>query len=145
MSVEENKKIAHEFFNAAWNRGDVETMKRLVESDSLDHSPMGTEKGVESFLHVVMGFREAFPDVKLTIEDEIAEGDRVVHRWRLDGTSTKPFMGIPPTGKPTVFQGVTTVRIANGKIAERWAVLDMLGLLTQLGAIPPMGGPPPQH
>jgi steroid delta-isomerase-like uncharacterized protein len=145
MSVEENKKIAHEFFNAAWNRGDFDTLRRLAAEDSIDHSPMGTEKGVESFLHVVTGFREAFPDVKLTIEDEIAEGDRVVHRWRLNGTSQKPFMGIPPTGKPTVFNGTTIVRLENGKVAERWASLDMLGLLTQLGAIPPMGGPPPQH
>jgi steroid delta-isomerase-like uncharacterized protein len=141
MSVEDNKRLVHRFFNAAWNGGDIDTLRSLVAPDSVDHSPMGTEQGVESFAHVVTSFREAFPDVKLTIEHEIAEDDRVVHRWRLDGTSRKPFMGIPPTGKPTVFEGTTVVRVRDGKIVERWASMDMLGLMTQLGTIPQPAGP----
>lgn len=144
MSVQENKALAHELFETVWNKGDVSVCDRLISADALDHSPLGTETGPESFKHVVSSYREAFPDVRMTIEDEIAEGDKVVHRWRIVGTNKTPFMGIPPTGKEATFIGTTIVRISNGKIAERWTSFDLLGLLTQLGAIPPMGPPPQQ-
>jgi len=141
-----NKEIAHRFFDSAWNRGDLATVDELTTPDAFDHSPMGTERGPESFKHVVVGFRAAVPDVKLEILQEIVDGDKVVHQWRLTGNNTgEPFMGIPATNKPIEFNGITIVRLENGKLAERWAQMDLLGLMTQLGVVPPMGGPPPQQ
>jgi steroid delta-isomerase-like uncharacterized protein len=146
MSLEENKAIARRFFDAAWNRGDTATMDELVAADSVDHSTVGgtdhEELGAESFKQIVGMFRAGMPDMHLTIEDEVAEGDRVVHRWRLRGTHRGPIMGVPPTGKQLTFTGTTIVRIADGKIAERWANVDELGLLQQLGVVPPPGRPP---
>jgi steroid delta-isomerase-like uncharacterized protein len=145
LSVQENKALVHEFFDSVWNKGDLAAADRLISPDALDHSPLGTEKGPESFKHVVSDYRAAFPDVRMTIEDEIAEGDRVVHRWRIVGTNKNSFMGVPPTGKEAVFIGTTVVKVRDGTIVERWTSFDLLGLLTQLGAIPPMGPPPAQH
>jgi predicted ester cyclase len=76
------------------------------------------------------------PDIHLTIDDEVYAGDKVVHRWTLTGTDTGGVMGAPPTGKELTFTGITTVRMKNGKIVERWANVDELGLLQQLGLAP---------
>ncbi len=79
---------------------------------------------------------EAFPDSQLPVEDQIAEGDKVVTRWTCRATHTGEFQGMPPTGKYTTMTGTTIFRIANGKLVEGWTNADMLGLLQQLGAIP---------
>ena len=80
------------------------------------------------------------PDIKLTIDDEVYAGDKVVHRWHLVGTDTGGVMGMPPSGKQLHFSGITTVRMRDGKIVERWANVDELGLLQQLGIAPPPPG-----
>jgi steroid delta-isomerase-like uncharacterized protein len=82
----------------------------------------------------------AFPDLERTIEDLVAEGDKVVARWTARGTHDGDFNGIPPTGKTAHSSGITIFRIADGRIVEEWAESDTLGLLQQVGAIP--GGPP---
>lgn len=144
MSVEENKVIARRFFHGAWDNGDMALVSELTAPGAVDHSTVGgidhSTIGPESFKQIVTMFRTAMPDAHLTIEDEIAEGDRVVHRWRLQGTHQGPLMGIPPTGKRLTFTGTTVVRMANGKLAERWANVDELGLLQQLGVVPPPPG-----
>jgi steroid delta-isomerase-like uncharacterized protein len=94
------------------------------------------ERGTESFKQIITMFRSAFPDIQLTIDDEIYCGDKVVHRWTLRGTHQAPLMGIPSTGKQVAFTGTTIVQMQDGKIAGRWSNLDMLGLLQQLGAVP---------
>jgi len=100
----------------------------------IDH--FDNSQGIESFKHVINMFRTAFPDIHLTIQDEIAEGERVVHRWTMSGTQQGEFMGIPSTGKQATWTGITIVRFADGKILERWANVDILSMLQQLGAIP---------
>jgi steroid delta-isomerase-like uncharacterized protein len=85
-------------------------------------------------------FRHAMPDVKLTLEDQIFTSDKVVHRWLLNGTDTGGVMGMPASGKTLAVSGTTTVRMKDGKIAERWANVDELGLLQQLGVVPPPPG-----
>ena len=87
---------------------------------------------VFSFLVIQM----AFPDLVVTVEDQIAEGDRVVTRWTARGTHGGEFLGIPPTGKEFTFKGVDIVRIVDGKIVEGWDVPDLFGLMRQLGLIP---------
>lgn len=96
-------------------------------------------KGPEGARQLVGLYRTAFPDLRFTIDDEIVEGDKIVQLWTARGTHNGSLMGIPPTGKPAVITGITVVRVANGKITEDWANFDTLGMLQQLGVIPPMG------
>lgn len=144
-SAEENNDIAHRFFTSAWNDGNLQVIDELIAPDAVDHSTVGgkekSELGGESFKQIITMFRAAIPDIKLTIEDEIFAGDKVVHRWNLEGTNTGPLMGIPPTNKKVRFTGTTIVRMRDGKIVERWTNVDELGLLQQLGVVPP---PPDQ-
>ncbi len=83
----------------------------------------------------VAELRAAFPDLWVSVEDVVAAGDRVVHRFTLVGTQTGPFLGLPPTGRPVRATGIALDRVADGKLAERWVVLDAIGLLRQLGAV----------
>jgi steroid delta-isomerase-like uncharacterized protein len=84
-------------------------------------------------------FRSAFPDLQFTMEDQIADGDKVVHRLTATGTHRGEFMGIPPTDKRVRVTGVNINQFVDGKIVEAWGFMDMMGLMQQLGAIP---GPP---
>ena len=142
-SPEANNAIAEKFFNSVWNKGDFSVLDTLISPDADDHSTVGghpkTEKGSASFRAIVSMFRGAMPDIKLTIDDEVYVGDKVVHRWTLNGTDTGGVMGMPPSGKKLTFTGITTVRMADGKIVERWANVDELGLLQQLGVVPQPG------
>ena len=116
----------------------------LIAPDATDHSTVGgkpkMEKGSASFRAIVSMFRSAMPDIKLSIDDEVYAGDKVAHRWHLDGTDTGGMMGMPPSGKKLHFSGITTVLMREGKIVERWANVDELGLLQQLGIAPPPPG-----
>jgi steroid delta-isomerase-like uncharacterized protein len=143
-SPEANNAIAEKFFNSVWNKGDFSVLDTLISPDADDHSTVGglpkTEKGSASFRGIVSMFRSAMPDIQLTIDDEVYAGDKVVHRWHLVGTDTGGVMGMPPSGKQLRFSGTTIVRMQDGKIVERWANVDELGLLQQLGVVPPPPG-----
>lgn len=134
MSVAENKAIAHDFFTRAWSKGDFSTVEQTFAPDVIDN--FDKAQGIEVVKQLIVNFRTAFPDLKFSLDDEIAEGDKVVHRWSMSGTHQAPLMGIPPTGKHASWTGITIVRFANGKIVERWANVDVLGILQQLGIIP---------
>jgi steroid delta-isomerase-like uncharacterized protein len=140
-SPEANNAIAVRFFDAVWNKGDFSVLDTLIAPDADDHSTVGgkpkTEKGSASFRNIVTMFRNAMPDIRLTIDDEVYGGDKVVHRWHLVGTDTGGVMGMPASGKELTFSGTTIVRMDDGRIVERWANVDELGLLQQLGVVPP--------
>ncbi len=140
LTPEANNAIAEKFFEAVWNKGDFSVLDTLVSPDAIDHSTVGgvdkQEKGSASFRAIVSMFRSAMPDLQLTIEDEIYVEDRVVHRWQIAGTDTGGLMGNPPSHKQLTFGGTTIVRMADGLIVERWANVDELGLLQQLGVAP---------
>ena len=144
LSPEQNNAIAIQFFDSVWNKGDFSVLDTLISPEAIDHSTVGgvdkKEKGSASFRAIVSMFRAAMPDIHLTIDDEIYAGDKVVHRWTLVGTDTGGVMGMPPSGKQLTFTGITTARFENGLIAERWANVDELGLLQQLGVAPPPPG-----
>jgi steroid delta-isomerase-like uncharacterized protein len=142
LTPEQNNAVVVRFFEAAWNEGNFPVMDELLAPSSIDHSTVTgkTETGSESFKQIVGMFRNAMPDIHLTIDDEIYAGDKVVHRWTLSGTHQKELFGVPPTNKRLTFTGTTTVRVADGKIAERWTNIDELGLLRQLGVVPPPPG-----
>jgi steroid delta-isomerase-like uncharacterized protein len=143
LSSVENNEVCLTFFHTAWNTGVV--LDNLLASDAIDHSFVGgktkSEPGSESFKQIVGMFRYAMPDIQITILDAIFAEDKVVHRWSLTGTDTGGVMGMPASGKSLTFTGTTTVRMNDeGKIAERWANVDELGLLQQLGVVPPPPG-----
>jgi predicted ester cyclase len=96
--------------------------------------------GLESAKQVHLLGKASFPDMQVTTEDLIAEGDKVVERWTQTQThSGAPFMGIPPSNKPITFTGISIYRIANGRIVEHWANMDLFGMMAQMGAIPAPG------
>ncbi|MGK3963982.1 ester cyclase [Sorangium sp. So ce118] len=135
---EDNNRIAHLFFSSAWNKGAV--LNELISEDAIDHTTVGGKqggRGPESFYQVVSAFRLGMPDIHLDIEDEIAAADKVVHRWKMSGTDTGGLFGMPPSGKRLTFTGMTIARLENGKIVERWSNVDELGILQQLGVVPP--------
>jgi steroid delta-isomerase-like uncharacterized protein len=139
---EQNNKIAERFFEEIWNNGNFAVIDELTTPDAIDHSTVSgkTEKGSESFKQIVSMFRSAMPDIHLTIDDEIYADDKVVHRWTLRGTHKNQLFGITPTDKMLAFTGTTIVRVEDGKIVERWANVDELALLRQLGVVPPPPG-----
>jgi len=138
----DNNAIAVRFFDSAWNKGEFH--EELIAPDAIDHSTVGghakEERGSGSFRQIVTMFRGAMPDIHLSVEDEIYTDDKVVHRWVMTGTDTGGVMGMPPSGKNLRFTGMTIVRVKDGKIVERWANVDELGILQQLGVVPPPPG-----
>ena len=141
---EQNNAIAEKFFDSVWNKGDFSVLDTLIAPDAVDHSTVGgkvkSEKGSASFRAIVSMFRHSMQDIRLTIEQEVYADDKVVHRWSLKGTDTGGLMGMPPSGKVLTFTGTTIVRMRDGMIVERWANVDELGLLQQLGVVPPPPG-----
>jgi predicted ester cyclase len=141
-----NKAAATKLFTSAWNNGDFAILDEMIPMTALDHSTIpgkSPEKGPASFKSIIGMFRAAIPDIKLTIDDELAEGDKVAHRWTLSGThSGTPLFGVPAKGEKLTFSGTTIVRLENGKVAERWSNVDEMALARQLGLVPPPPGPP---
>ncbi|MGC1308558.1 MAG: ester cyclase [Phormidesmis sp.] len=143
LTPAENNQIAVRMFEGAWNKGDFTVIDELIKADAIDHSPLGSETGSEGFKNIIGMFRGAMPELKMSIQDEIYAGDRVVHSWKIQGDHTgTPLFGVSADGKEITLTGITIVRLEDGKIAERWTQLDQLGLMTQLGIIPPMGEKP---
>ena len=138
MSTEENKAIDRRFTEEVWNQGNLAVVDELMSADYDGHDP-AMPAGSEGLKQFVLMYRSAFPDVHLTIEDQIAEGDTVVSRWTARGTHKGELMGIPPTGKQVTVTGMNIERIANGKFVEGWSNYDTLGMLQQLGVVPAPG------
>ena len=144
MTTQKSKAIAQQLyddFNRCFGTGDFTLLDEVIASGVIDHSPApGQAPGSEGLKRVLQGFLIAFPDFHFTVEDMVAEGDKVASRLTVTGTQRGPLpQGIPATGKPVAVGLVDMVRVANGKVVERWGVIDNLGLLQQLGVIPVPG------
>lgn len=136
MSVEENKAIVRRFYEEVVNKGNLFAADELIAEDFYDHSGSGSSQGRQAFKQFATMLTSAFPDLHLTVEDMIAEQDKVVARVIVRGTHKGTLFGkIPPTERAVTFTGVDIIRIEDGKIAERWNHRDILGLLQQLGVI----------
>ncbi len=141
MSTEQNKAIARRNFEEAWNKQNLAVVDELFATDYIGHFAIHSEpvSGIEAYKQFMSGYFVAFPDARFTIEDILAEGDRVVARWTVRGTHKGELSGIPPTGKQVTVTGMWILRVAGGKIAEQWGIFDALGLMQQLGVVPPPG------
>jgi predicted ester cyclase len=141
MSAEEDKAVVQRFnelIGEFLRTGDADALDEVLAPEFVYHQP-GTPPDLESFKEFFRMFRAAFPDMSFTVEDEIAEGDKVVDRLTWQATHQGEFMGIAPTGNVVRVTEMHISRISEGKIVERWAQPDMLGMMQQLGAIPAPG------
>src|SRR5690348_10094754 len=140
MSTEVNKTSLRRFYDEVFNKKNKAAIDEYIAPDQVDHAaPPGTPGGLAGARQTITMYLTAFPDLHFTVEDIIAEGDKVVTRLTCRGTQQGAFMGIPPTGKQATTTAIDINRLAGGKSVEHWLSMDTLGLLQQLGAIPAPG------
>ena len=136
MSTDTNKEIVRRLAVEPWE-GNIGVIDELVAADYVGRDPsqpdMHGPEGVKGF---VTTYLAAFPDGKITIDAQLAEGDLVATHWTGTGTQTGELMGIPPTGKQVTVPGITISQVKDGKVVEEWTNWGTLGLLQQLGAVP---------
>ncbi len=140
MSAEENKKTARRIVMELFNGGNLDLVDRLIAADFIEHgAPAGAAQGRDGFRAMIPMLRSAFPDLEYTIEDQVAEGDRVAQRLVGHGTMQGSFMGMPPTGKHAEWQEMHIHRFdSEGRLAEHWETSNELGMMAQLGLFPEM-------
>ena len=138
---EGNKNAVRRLFEEVWNKGNLPVADELFSSTYVHHdaSTPDVGRGPESEQKRATLYRTAFPDIRLTMDDIIAEGETVVARWSCRGTHKGDLSGIPPTGKQVNITGVSIARFANGKMEEGWVNWDALALMQQLGVVSDLG------
>ena len=136
--MSENKNVVRRLFEEVWNKGNLPVADELFAQNYSHHDPSTPEcgRGPESEKKRATLYRTAFPDVRLTVEDIIAEGETVVARWSCRGTHKGDLNGIAPTGKQVNITGVSIARFTNGKMSEGFVNWDALSLMQQLGIVP---------
>ena len=140
MSAEGNKEIVRRFVEAVQNEGDLSVLDEVAAPGYINRTaPAGVPADREGLKQLTAMFRRAFPDGRMTIQDMVAEEDRVATRKTFRGTHQGELMGISPTGKAVVIGLMDMVRLVDGKVVESWSAADDLGLLQQLGALAPLG------
>jgi steroid delta-isomerase-like uncharacterized protein len=136
--LEENKALARRFAEDILNPGNVDTVEEVYSPDYVGHDPAMPEdvRGAEGAKEFYGMYINAFPDAEITIEDQVAEGDKVVTRWTARGTHQGELLGVPPSGNRVEVTGITVSGIEGGKIVEEWDNYDALGMMQQIGAVP---------
>ena len=125
----------------AFNQGNLDVVDELLSPDHFAHSAFGgVPHGPRGLKWLVAMFRTAFPDLSCTMDDEINVGDKFAAHWTIRGTHRGLFLDNPPTGRRVAVQGIIFGRIANGRIVEDWTLVDHMGILQQLGLVPPPSG-----
>lgn len=138
MTEEKYKALNRRFVEEVVNQGNFDAIDELIDPGVVDHAvPPGFPTGREGTKQFVSMTRSAFPDLHLTIEDMIAEGDKVVERGTWNGTHEGEFMGIPATGRRVTVSQVDITRVADGRMVEHWGQLDTLELMRHLGVVSP--------
>ena len=141
MSTEDNKALIRRFNEEVFIKRNLAAVDEFIAPDQIDHSlPPGLPDTREGSKQAIGMTLTAFPDLNFTVEDMIAEGDKVVTRYTTRGTQQGAFGGLPPTGKQVAVPGIVIARIAGGKIVEQWGLDDRLAMLQQLGVIPALFG-----
>ena len=137
MSAEESKAIVRRFWGV-WEEGNIDLVDELLAPDYINHTPATPDQptGPEGVKGVVAMFRSGMPDLRVVIEDMIAEGDKVAVRYTLEGTHEGELFGVPPTGQRLSIKSISVERVSAGKVREHWRVTDSLDMMQQLGVIP---------
>ncbi len=137
----DNKAIARYYLEEGFSTGNLAPADELIAANFTNHDP-GTPPlpaGPEGYKQLVSMYRTAFPDLKVTVDDLIDEGNKVAARWTARGTNTGQLMGMPAIGKQAMVTGISILTIADGKVTDQWVNWDTLGMLQQLGVIPVPG------
>lgn len=133
----DNEAIVRRFIDEYQTNGDESVAEEILADDFVDHCPFGPfppdREGVKQLFTALRG---AFPDLRAEIKDQISQGDKVVTRKTFHGTNDGEFMGMPPTGKKVSFDVIDILRLRDGQFVDHWNVVDAMGLMQQLGAVP---------
>ena len=143
MSSESNKAASRRLFVASFQDGNMAVADELLAPDAKNGGPAtlpGQPDGPEGLKMAVSLYRGAFPDMKITIDEQVAEGDTVVTRWTAVGTNTGELAGMPASGKPVTVTGMGIDHFKDGKIVSSWGIFDQFGMMVQMGVIPAPGG-----
>jgi steroid delta-isomerase-like uncharacterized protein len=136
MSAEDNKAIVRRVIKEAQEGGKLDVVDELFAEDFVDHTPLpGLPPTRDGVRMLFAGLRAAFPDLTVTIEEQIADGEKVATRKTFRGTHQGPFMGIPATGNAVTFEAIDILTLRDGRVREHRVVLDQLTLMQQLGAM----------
>ncbi len=139
-SLEQNKALMRNYIEEAWNKGNLDFIDKNFSSDFVPHGTFpGQPTNRDGVKRVISTIRNAIPDLHITIEDMLAEGDKVASRWVTKGTHKGDLMGTKPTGNKISVSETAVFRVKDGKVVEAWANRDDLGFLQQIGLIPPLG------
>jgi len=137
LTTEQNKRSVRAFVTETQCRGNLAAIDVYLAREFVDHNPVsglpGNRDGIRALFSALW---TAFPDLKATIHDQVTEGDKVVTRKTLSGTHRGPFAGLPPTGNRVSFEVIDILRLTEGKVVERWGVVDQLALLRRISARP---------
>jgi steroid delta-isomerase-like uncharacterized protein len=140
VSAEDNKALVRRFVDEVQSKGSTDLIDEICSPEFVNHSaPPGLPADREGIKILTTMFKGALPDSYFSVEDMIAEGDKVVTRKTFHGTHEGEFMGIPPSGRPVNVSLIDVVRISDGRVVEHWSVGDNLGMMQQLGAMPQPG------
>ncbi len=132
--------VAQTWFEEVWNRRQEEAIDRLAEPSAFTHLETGTGRGLAAFRKVREELLVGLPDMRVEIEDLVVQGENEVVRWRASGTHRGPFMGIEASGRLVVFEGMTWLKVRQGRIYEGWDRWNFGGFLAQLSAVAPVSG-----
>jgi steroid delta-isomerase-like uncharacterized protein len=136
-STEKNKVVARRFGEEVWGRGDLQAAEDVLAEAFIEHNPApGQGPGREGHTRVLKVWRASFPDLTITVDDMLADGDRVALRWTAHATHRGELMGMPATGRQVTLTGIDILRIVDGRIVERWGEFNSAEMLQQLGALP---------
>lgn len=140
-SIEDNIDLVRRFYAEIFNTGNLAVADEIIAAEFVEHIPQpmpGSQstKGPEAVRSFASKFREAIPDLHVSVDDIIAAGDKVVARVTWQGTQRGPLFGADPTGKSMRFMGIDIVRVEGGKFVEHWGQVDVVGALSQLGFLP---------
>ena len=140
LQEEENKALIRREYEEVWNGGKLDVINELYAPNWVGHMPGRPDiHGIESIKRMANIFYTAFPDMEYTIDDMVAEGDKVAVRWTLAGTHEGELMGVSPTGVQVTLRGNSILRFAEGKCVELWSSFDSRVIWPQLGVTPPLG------
>jgi predicted ester cyclase len=140
MPHEPNGSLIKRIFEEAFNQGNLAVVDELLAPGHQAHNAFGgAPSGPQGLKWQIVMFRSAFSDLHCTVEEEIEEDDRFSAHWTMRGTHKGSFLGNPPTGRPVTVLGIIFARTENGRMIEDWTLIDQLGILQQLGLVPPAG------
>ncbi|TAL90057.1 MAG: ester cyclase [Candidimonas sp.] len=136
--MESNSHVVRHFIEEVLNRGKIDTAGQFFWEDMVEQAPLpGQGPGLEGLKGVLRGLSAAFPDMHWVIQEQISEGDKVLSRFEWTGTHRGIFLGVPATERPVTVWGMVVDRLEGGKIKETRIIMDTLGLMMQLGVVPP--------